>query len=190
MSSIETALSFAPVRLRSSCARRRTERSAATSVFGVRNDSSTTSRTRVHRSIGRSEGLPVSTSRSSRRLAKTAAGQPSGPSPTAATIAASRGCRGSFNIARPSAVSFRSSSTAPNSSNTAKASSTAPVDGWSRRRSSDGVDTPHANASSRTEARSMRVISADSCADRAACSILDHRRNATPGPSRPARPAR
>ena len=102
---------------------------------------------------------------------------------------ARRGCNGRSTIARPVGVGRPASSIAPRRPSSSVASARAVGGGGSRKARASAV-APQTASSRANPARSAAAISGGANGRRAACSPADHRRKATPGPSRPARPAR
>ena len=113
------------------------------------------------------------------------------PCPAAtATMWASRTGSASFRIAWPAGVSRPASSIAPSAESSARASDSAGDGGGSRNASVAGSATPKAAQSRTRPDRSASRISGGEKAGSAAVCSARHRRIATPGPVRPARPAR
>ena len=128
-------------------------------------------------------------SRSSSRAASSAASAASPASRAVSIIAASRGCAPSRAIALPCPVIRPLSSSAPSSVSSATPAARAPSGGGSGKGRSAGAVPQAAQSSTRPES-SACMISGCSCAGRPRCSASVQSRIATPGASRPARPAR
>ena len=128
--------------------------------------------------------------RSVRSTASSAAGCALPDFAASATICASRTGRASPRIALPLSVSRPSASIAPRSRRRARASSSAGFGGGSRNESVETSATPKAAASRTRPERSASRISGGVKAGNAAVCSARHKRMATPGWVRPARPAR
>ena len=183
-----TADCSAPTRRAMSRARRRATATAGEPDPEPR-PGAATSATRSARSALRSDRRPPRTSRSSSTAATTAAGHPCPCRCPSTTMRASRGCSGRSAIARPTVVGRPLAPSAPSAPSRAPASDHAAAGGWSGNAIAAG-SLPHTASSSASPARSTTEISGSAKRGRSRCSASDQSRRATPGPSRPARPAR